>query len=429
MQMQIRPLEGKALTCLQHPSPSIEAYEGAVRSSKTITSLLDWLSFIRTGPAGHLAMCGRTERTVVNNTILPLQEMLGSNRVKVNYGQGTATILGREIFLYGANNEQSRTKIQGLTLAGAYVDEAAVIPESFFNMLYSRLSVDGAKLWLTANPEGPSHWLKRKWLDRARLWIKKDGGVERNPDGIDLHRYTFLLDDNPSLSPEYVARLKKSYTGVFKRRFIDSEWVMAEGTIYPNFDPVTHVIPWQDLPRMQQILAVGIDYGTMNPTAAVSLGMGVDGKLYALDEWYYSGRDNTPLPDKKLADKLETFFNQDHDPRGTLSPQIIIIDPSAKNFNVEMKLRGYPIMPADNDVTYGISTVASLFAGNLFISDRCKHLIDEIPSYVWDDKAAEKGEERPHKVNDHAVDALRYAVVTTERFWRPAMTRREYAHA
>ena len=121
--MDIQPLGPKARLVLAHPSPSIEAYEGAVRSSKTITSLLDWVRFVRTGPAGALAMCGKTERTVINNLILPLQEMLGPSRVRINYGTGVVTICGREVHVYGANNEQARTKIQGATLAGAYADE------------------------------------------------------------------------------------------------------------------------------------------------------------------------------------------------------------------------------------------------------------------------------------------------------------------
>lgn len=413
------PLQGKALTCLNNPSPSIEAYEGAVRSSKTTVALLDWLRFIREGPQGNLAMCGRTERTVINNMILPLQEMIGADRVTVNYGTGTATILGRNVMLFGANNEQSRTKIQGLTLAGAMVDEAGVVVESFFNMLYSRLSVKGAKLWLTANPEGPNHWLKVKWLDRARLWVKKDGSIEVNEQGLDLHRYTFMLEDNPALDPEYVQRLKETYTGVFHRRFIESEWVMAEGIIFPNFDPTHHVVPWHKLPEMSQIMAAGVDYGTMNPTAVIILGLGVDGNLYAVDEWSYSGRDHKPLTDKQLADRLVTFLEQDHAPGDDRQPDVLIVDPSAKNFSVELTLRGMRVIPADNDVTYGIRTVASLFGGYLYVSDRCKRLINELPSYAWDEKALDlHGKEQPIKVHDHAVDALRYAVVTTERYWR-----------
>lgn len=427
----MQPLQGKSLQVLANPSPSIEAYEGAVRSGKTITSLFDWVRFILHGPAGALAMCGRTERTVINNLILPLQEIFGPERIKINYGTGTTTIMGREVFLYGANNEQARTKIQGLTLAGAYVDEGSTIPESFFNMLYSRLSVPGAKLWLTANPEGPTHWLKKKWLDRARLWINKHGDtiVNDSNDALDLHRYTFLLDDNPSLDPVYVERLKRSYTGVFKKRFIESEWVLAEGTIYSNFDETKHVIPWDSLPAMERIMCVAVDYGTMNPSVAIVLGHGRDGRLYALNEWSHGGKETgNPLTDKQLADKVLNFLAEQHAPDDDRRPEVFILDPSAKNFSVELVGRGQPVMGADNDVKYGIRTVASLLGGSepsLIISDRCKRLIGEMPAYVWDEKAYERdGEERPLQINDHACDALRYAVVTTERHWRPIMDRK-----
>lgn len=365
--------------------------------------------------------------------LLPLQEMLGPERIKINYGQGTATILGREVYLYGANNEQARTKIQGLTLAGAMVDEAAVIPESFFNMLYSRLSVPGAKLWLTANPEGPTHWLKTKWLDRARLWVNKHGDIIRNTDAnaLDVHRYTFLIDDNPSLDTDYVARLKRSYTGVFHKRFVESEWVMAEGTIYPAFDEDVHVIAWADVPRMERIMAAAMDYGTVNPSVVIVLGLGVDGKLYALNEWSYSGKEtNKPLSDKQLADRIERFVTEQHAPDDDRQPDTVILDPSAANFAAELRLRNMSVVGADNDVKYGIRTVGSLLTTEepeLLISDRCRRLRNELPSYVWDDKAMEKGEETPLQLNDHACDALRYAVVTTERFWRPAMTTRKVA--
>ena len=40
--------------------------------------------------------------------------------------------------------------------------------------------------------------------------------------------------------------------------------------------------------------------------------------------------------------------------------------------------------------------------------DRCPSLLREMHSYVWDDRARRKGEERPLKEHDHAMDALRY---------------------
>jgi PBSX family phage terminase large subunit len=418
--VEIRPLEGKALQVLANPSPSIEAYEGSVRSSKTFTSLLDWVSFTRNGPRGALAMIGRTERTAINNLILPLQELMGRDRVKINYGIGTVTILGREIHIYGANNEASRTKIQGLTLAGAYVDEASTIPESFFSMLYSRLSVAGAKLWLTANPEGPAHWLLVNWLSKARLWIDGAGRIHHSlsPDALDLHRYTFILDDNKSLPAAYVERTKRSYSGLFYKRYILAQWVAADGAVFDSWDPDKHVV--KELPPMRATLGVGVDYGTTNATSAVLLGLGTDGVLYAIDEWRYDSRAATVrLTDGQLSAALKDWLAQQA-ARG-YTPEWVVVDPAAASFKVQLDQdRVANVINGENDVLYGIRTVSSLLnAGKLRISENCKGLISEMPGYSWDTKATEKGEDKPLKVADHSIDAFRYAVATTETNWRP----------
>ena len=366
-------------------------------------------------------MCGKTERTVINNLILPLQEMLGPSRVRINYGTGVVTICGREVHVYGANNEQARTKIQGATLAGAYADEASTMPESFVQMLYSRLSVPGAKLWLTANPEGPSHWLKTGWLDRAKLWIDKHGNVKVNngPNVMDLHRYTFVLDDNPALPPEYVERIKRSYVGLWRRRYIEAEWVMAAGAIYDMWDPATHVVPWGDLPRITRFIGIGVDYGTTNPTVAILLGLGADGTWYAVDEWAHTpataGRKAT---DAELSAGLRAWITQPHTP-GDAPDTLgrVYVDPAAASFREQLKRDGLATIPAANDVVPGIQRVASLLAaGRLKVSDRCKTLIAEFPGYVWDTKATDKGEDKPVKLNDHALDGLRYAVAATARY-------------
>lgn len=422
--MDVKPLSAKSRLALATPSPSIEAYEGAVRSGKTITTLIDWARFVRTGPAGALAMCGRTERTVINNLILPMQEMFGKHRVKINYGTGVVTIFGRPVYLYGANNEQSRTKIQGATLAGAYVDECSTVPESFFNMLYTRLSVPGAKLWLTANPEGPGHWLKKKWLDKARLWIKGDGTIVQNASSgaLDLHRYTFLLDDNVTLTPEYVERTKRSYSGMFRRRFINAEWVAAEGSIYERFDEQKHVIPWADTPQIARVLAAGIDYGTTNPTSCLLLGITAEPapRLIFLDEYRHDPATGGKLTDAEQSKRIRDFLDRSHHPAQALPPApYTVIDPAAASLKVQLHHDGHRgIWDATNDVLPGIKLMSSLIATDqLLITDRCTGLISELPGYVWDDKKTEKGIDAPVKQNDHSVDAARYALYTTQGLW------------
>lgn len=433
--MDARPLTGKALRSLQCEPASITAYEGAVRSGKTIASLLDWVRFIRKGPAGPLLMTGRTERTVINNLILPLQDMLGAERVKINRGTGTVVICGREVMLIGANNEAARTKIQGLTLAGAYVDEASTLPESYFNMLYSRLSVVGARLWLTSNPEGPAHWLLIKWLARAKLWIRHDDSTEdRRPDfalldgddptrPLDLHRYSFRLEDNPTLPADYVARTKASYVGLWYRRYILGEWVAADGAVFSIWDPALHVVAHDRIPPIERMLSLGADWGTTNASAGILLGL-AQGRLYAVDEWWLDGSQMHVKPTVgEQADALIAFA-QASVPR----PEWVVVDPAAAAFSSELFRRGITAHHADNEVLRGLGLIATLLgSGHLLVSERCKALIREMPSYSWDQKATERGEDKPVKVADHAIDAFRYAVTTTEVLWRGRLAEQQLA--
>lgn len=417
--MTITALRGKARAAARFSTARINAYEGSVRSGKTVGTLIEWAEFCKNGPAGTFLMAGRTERTVINNLVLPLQDMLGAERVKINRGTGTVSICGREVLLVGANNEASRTKIQGLTLAAAYCDEVSTLPESFFNMLTSRLSVRGAQMWTTCNPEGPGHWFKKKWLDRAKLWIDHGGNIHvKDPAAyadddparpIDLHRFSFTLDDNAhNLDPDYVTSTKAMYSGLWFKRMILGHWAVADGAIYDMFDTARHVVPHNKIPSISRMMGLGLDYGTTNPTAGVLLGLGDDGRLYVLDE--FSPPRGT---DADLSRLLSDWLKDQPD------PGYIYVDPAAGSLKLQLYgdgVRG--VADADNSVLDGIRTTASLFAsGQLFISDRCTRLADELPSYVWDDKAVALGKDKPVKVNDHFSDALRYAVATSKTLW------------
>lgn len=420
--MKITPLRGKARLAYRYSTASINVLEGSVRSGKTVGSLMDWVEYTREGPDGNLLMVGRTERTLINNLLLPLQVMYGADRIVINSGSGTVSICGRLVLLVGANNEAARTKIQGLTLAGAYVDEAATLPESFWDMLVSRMSVEGAQIWATCNPEGPRHWFLTKWLQRAKLWIDGDGVFHDRraefrdlpPDDparpLNLHRISFTLDDNAhNLPAEYVANTKASYSGLFYQRMILGRWALADGMIYDAFDASRHVIASASLPTVERVLGMGIDYGTTNPTRGVLVGLAGD-RLYALDEWRPKrGTDGDLSAD--LASWLAA--------RPQWAPEYLYVDPAAASFKMQLyRDRVGRIENGHNAVVDGIRTVASLIGSDrLLIADTCTGLLDELPGYVWDAKASEKGEDRPVKLDDHSCDALRYGVATTQAIW------------
>ena len=428
--MEVRPLTGKALDATRLPPASITAYEGSVRSGKTFTSLLEWLKFIRTGPEGALLMTGRTERTIVANMLVPLQEWLGPERLRINRGLGTANILGREVMIVGANNEQAVTKIQGRTLAGAYVDEAATLPESYFNMLSVRLSVPGARMWLSSNPEGPEHWLKKKWLDRASLWIDQDSRrMAKDPDDypegdpdqpLDLHRVSWNLGDNPHLPPEFVERVKRSYSGLWYRRYVEGAWCVAEGAIYDGWDVGRHVVAASVLPKIARVISVGIDWGFNHPTRGILLGISDEPqpRLVALDEWAPPS-----MTDVELSGSFRAWLASQ--PEAWRNPAWIYVDSAAPHFSRQLFNDGHSnVGGATRPVLSGIALISSLLAtGRLIVSSTCTELIKEIPMYAWDAKATARGVDAPNKAagHDDSCDGLRYAIVPTHVLWENAI--------
>lgn len=412
-----KPLAGKAAASVQLANRRMNIWEGAVRSSKTIASIIAWLKHVREAPAGDLLMVGKTERTLKRNILSVIAAMLGPSRVKIVEGSGEMFILDRLIYLVGANDERSEGKIRGMTLAGVYVDEATLIPESFWRMLGTRLSVNGARLYATTNPDNPRHWLKQSVLDRVDTWVTSDGSLTSvtPPEGestIDAIRFSFTLDDNPHLSHAYVSALKAEYTGLWYRRFILGEWVPAEGSIYDMWDPEKHVVHPGDVPEDLELVALGVDYGTRHRFAAELIGVG-EGKLWITDEWMWDSRaKRVQLAPTQYSAKLRGWL-------GERRPSGIYVDPAAADFRRQLWVDGAQgVLLADNDVGPGIRTFASLLlAGKLQVSARCEGLIETIPGYRWDERAALLGVDKPIKEADDELDAGRYGVHSSRWVW------------
>lgn len=425
--MSIEPLRGKGLRSVELADHRLNLWEGSVRSAKTVSSLLAWLQYTRQGPAGNLAMIGKTERTLKRNVIDPLIDMLGPKRCRYNAGAGEVWILGRRIYVAGANNEAAVSKIQGLTLAGAYVDEVTTIPESFWSMLLTRLSIDGARLFGTMNPDNPNHWVMRDYLKRARTWLKHDGTVieSDDPNALDLARFSFRLADNHTLSAAYLAALAAEFTGLWRLRYIEGLWVLAEGAIYDTFDPTPgagHVVT--ALPRMRR-WALAVDYGTVNPFVCGLFGVGVDDRLYLAREYRWDSKARrAQKTDAEYSAALRAWLTDLETELGPIEYTHVFVDPSAASFVTQLWRDGWRnVTGADNTVLDGIRAVSSLrSADRLKIHESCTAGIAEETSYVWDEKAAQKGIEQPLKVDDHFPDMERYGVAGLRNEWRFWMT-------
>jgi PBSX family phage terminase large subunit len=380
--------------------------DGSVRSGKTLAMSLSFVMWAtETFDGENLAFCGKTIASLRRNVIIPLLRGLRSRgyHAEEHLTNNSITIsrLGRtnEFYLFGGRDERSQDLIQGVTLAGTLFDEVALMPESFVNQATARCSVEGSKYWLNCNPAGPYHWFKENWIDQAK---------EKN--ALHLH---FTMEDNLSLSEKVKARYRSLYSGVFFQRYILGLWVMAEGVIYDMWDVVLNTFDDSDVSAatwLQSQRYIAVDYGTQNPM--VFLDIWDDGEtVWVRNEYYYDGRaTGHQKEDSEYADDLQKFV-------GTVYPRYLIIDPSAASFKIAAKRRGYRVKDADNDVLDGIRSVATLMSRRKIRVHRhnCPNLLKERASYVWDEKAAQRGIEQPLKQTDHSMDALRYFVFTMLR--------------
>jgi len=306
---------------------------------------------------------------------------------------------------------------------GAYCDELSTWPESYFRMLTSRLSLPGSRLYGTTNPDSPMCWLKTGYVDRAKAHLTRDGEVlvSDAADALDLARLSFILPDNPHLPPEYIAALSAEYTGLWRKRYVDGLWVIAEGAVYDMFDTERHVV--EDLPTIKRYIAASVDYGVTNPFHALLIGLGADRKLYVVSEWRWDSRARRrQLTDVEYSAKLTEWLGSVRHPGSALygvTPERIVVDPSAASFRVQLfRDRRQPVA-AENEVLDGIRCVSSLLGtGRLLIHKACTHLISEMQGYSWDEKKAAKGEDAPVKKDDHGTDALRYGLYSTRSVWR-----------
>lgn len=384
-------------------------WEGSIRSGKTVGTLVYFMHLLRHSPAqGPALIVGKTKLTIKRNILDPLRQMYG---IKIRMGDNEATIMGRKVYIVGANDESSEGKIRGGTFALCYGDEITLWPESFFNMLQGRMSVHGAQFIGTTNPDGPRHWLKVNYLDR----IQELTGWKV---------FKFRIEDNEHLAPEFVEGIKKQYTGMWYARFIEGKWVAAEGAIYDMFDERRHTAPSDPTTVVRRIVAC--DYGTTNPTVFLQIGVTRFDTLVVEREWRWDSRlKGRQLTDSQYSEKLAEFVAG----RGI---DTLVIDPSAASFALQVSRdRILRVVPADNTVADGIRNVANLLAIDspntgaplLTIDPSCKGTIDEMQGYVWDPKAAERGEDSPLKANDHGPDALRYGVRFLRGAWQPWIER------
>lgn len=368
--------------------------DGAVRSGKTLCTGLSFFCWAMSGFQGRsFALCGRTIQSVRRNLLsetLPLLEKMGFRcEEKVSRNVLQVRLGGRRntFYLFGGKDESSAALIQGITLAGALLDEAALMPRSFVEQAAARCSAAGSRLWFSCNPESPTHWFYQEWILKAE---------EKN--ALHIH---FTMEDNPGLSEEVRARYASTFQGTFYRRFVLGEWAAAEGLVYDFFDE-SFVRDVPEGPFGEWY--VSCDYGTSNPTSMGLWGR-KDGVWYRVAEYYYDARAaRRQKTDEEYADDLEGLA-------GDRPLRAVVADPSAASFCETLRRRGLRVKKADNQVVSGIRLTARLLKSRkMVICKSCGDAIREFSLYRWDERAL--GQDQVRKEHDHAMDEIRYFAAT-----------------
>lgn len=368
--------------------------DGAVRSGKTLCMSLSFVLWSFSAFSGEsFALCGRTLGGIRRNLVHPLtaalEEMGFSCREKVsrNYLEISWKRQTNRYYLFSGKDEASAALIQGMTLAGVMFDEAALMPRSFVEQAVARCSVEGAKLWFNCNPDNPAHWFYQEWIAKA-----SQKGLAY------LH---FTMEDNPSLSEQVRRQYQELYSGAFYQRFVLGEWSAAQGAVYPMFCESRHVV--SRCPACERYY-ISCDYGTVNPTS-MGLWGELDGVWYRLKEYYHASRETgEQKTDEEYYWELERLA-EGFDVRG------VVVDPAAASFIQCIRRHGrFIVLPGKNDVLAGIRTVGDyLKQDRLKFHQSCKDILREFFLYRWDEKA---GRDLPVKENDHAMDEMRYLVMT-----------------
>ena len=403
--MKFSEKQRKVLTwwCDASPYRDWEAIicDGAVRSGKTFSMALSFFCWAMGRFSGEqFAVCSQTVEAARRNVVKPVEETLRSLgfdlKEQVSRGRLVVKFCGREniFYLFGGRDEGAAGRIQGITLAGALLDEAALMPRSFVEQATARCSVRGGLVWFSCNPAGPEHWFYKEWIGKAEekraLYLR------------------FTMEDNPALAPAVRERYERMFRGAFYRRYVLGEWAAVEGLVYDFFDadampeaPAGPFARWR----------ISCDYGTRNP-ASFGLWGELDGIWYRVREFYYDARqEGRQKTDGEYAQELKKLA-------GERCIEMVIVDPSAASFIETLRREGWSVRKADNRVLEGIRrTATALKTGRIVICRECGAAAREFGLYRWE----ESGDgDQVRKENDHAMDEIRYFVMAMDTGERAA---------
>lgn len=388
----------------------INLLEGAVRSGKTWISLILFALWVATQPSSAtFLMVGKTLTSLKRNCLDLLESLVGTDNFNYSLSQKEGVLFGRVVYLEGTNDTRAEGKIRGMTLTGAYCDEITLFAEEFFTMLLSRLSMPGAKLIATTNPDSPQHWLNVKYIKRAAE--------------LDMNIVRFTIDDNPYLETAYVEALKKEYTGVFYKRFILGQWVVADGACYPQFadNPEAYIIDY--LPEDGRFISIGIDWGgNRSLTAFVATVIhGNYDRLTVIKDYHVEGKKGE-IDGNRVNTEFIRFVKSLRAEYPQIPVRYVFAD-SAEQYLISGLRKAISTLNLQVGDSKKVPIVQRIICANSLMNTgrfkvlrECKYVQEGFRGAVWDAKAAANGKDERLDDFTSDIDVLDATEYSFERF-------------
>lgn len=383
---------------------TISVAEGAVRAGKTVDNVAAFAYMIDRGTPDRIHLATGSTSANAKLNIGDANgfglEYIFRGRCRWTKYRGNEALAIRAhgieyiVIFAGGAKADSFKKIRGNSYGMWIATEINLHHEDTIREAFNRqLAAKARRIFWDMNPSAPGAWIYERYIDRF---------PEQFGDRYNYQHFT--IRDNATISEARFKEIESQYEPgtLWYRRDILGERCAAEGLIYDL--PDAAIV--DDVPDGGEYY-ISCDYGTLNPFSA---GLWCwDGKTATrVREYYYSGRDNR-------ANKTdEEYYTELEKLAGELPIKAVVVDPSAASFiEVIKRHRRYTVRKAVNDVIPGIITTARyLQDGTIKIHRSCEDAIKEFGLYRWDEDSAE---DRPVKESDHAMDDIRYFVMTILR--------------
>lgn len=372
-------------------------FTSGIGAGKTVSGIMRMVANVQEWNPGEMGMVITPTSLGIKNVILPELAKWGFLDAGWEYHgpqsaePGLHAPNGTRVLLESANNARKIERLRGPSIAWFWIDEPNEVPARAWDILTGRIRTGNYRnAFVTGTPKG-RNWIWKKFHPQSDDQLDSVNNVLGVPSYANKH-----------LPLDYRRDILDDFEGAFYDQEVEGKFVKFEGLVYRWFDRKDHVGEY-DATTLDSVdeWVYGVDFGHNNPSAIVALAR--QGDRWAIAETFYERR----LTDGDLAEEAVNMVERNGNGR-------FYCDPADPGAITELERHGLSAQGAVNDITPGIKTVTSIGEkDNLVVDESCQPIITEFNQYQYPE--GDDTKDKPVDANNHALDALRYALHTHER--------------